>query len=71
MDGYDQLTGKVSEEPLKTLAEFRAFGKSDVYFAQNVVAQPNCAGATIKVGDPVTILTRGDPVWDMEEVKAE
>ena len=64
----DQLTGKRGEEPLETLSDFRALGhdEADVYFAQNAVMNGDVTFNTsmIKVGDPVTILTRGDPVWD-------
>jgi len=69
----DQLTGSRGEEPVATLSEFRALGKSeeDVYFAQNAVLNGDCYNKSIKVGDPVTILTRGDPVWDMDDVQAE
>ena len=69
----DQLTGARGEEPVATLSEFRALGKSqeDVYFAQNAVLNGDCYNKSIKVGDPVTILTRGDPIWDMEDVQAE
>ena len=67
----DQLSGKVSEEPLVTLREFRALGysKEDVYFAQNAV--PHDVGTTLTVGATVKILKRGDPVWDKEKVQAE
>lgn len=67
----DQLSGVVSEEPLATLADFRALGRSadDVYFAQNAV--PHTVGSTVSVGDTVKILKVGDPVWDKEKVKAE
>lgn len=67
----DQETGKTSEEPLETLAEFRALGhnKEDVYFAQNALFQGS--GGVINVGDAVKILTRGDPVWDKDPVQAE
>lgn len=67
----DQMSGVVSEEPLATLADFRALGRSqeDVYFAQNAV--PHNIGTSLRVGSFVTILKRGDPVWDKENVKAE
>lgn len=60
----DQETGKVSDEPVATLSEFRALGpvKENVYFAQNAVAHEE--GGVIKVGAPVWILERGEPVWD-------
>jgi len=71
----DQITGERGEEPLETLSGFRALGKdgADVYFAQNAVLNGGgrCKERSIKVGDPVTILTRGDPVWDSETVQAE
>ncbi|KAL3783589.1 hypothetical protein HJC23_002093 [Cyclotella cryptica] len=69
----DQLTGERSEEPLETLAEFRALGKNeeDVYFAQNAVLIGDGYRGVISVGDEVRILTRGDPVWDLGSVAAE
>lgn len=69
----DQLTGVRGEEPVATLSEFRALGKSeeDVYFAQNALLNGDCYHKSIKVGDPVTILTRGDAVWDIDDVQAE
>jgi uncharacterized protein YcbX len=69
----DQLTGARGEEPVATLSEFRALGKSeeDVYFAQNAVLNGDCYNKSIRVGDPVTILTRGEPVWDLGDVHAE
>jgi uncharacterized protein YcbX len=67
------LTGERSEEPLETLAEFRALGKNeeDVYFAQNAVLNGDGYGGVISVGDEVRILTRGEPVWDLGSVAAE
>ena len=69
----DQLTGERGEEPVETLSEFRALGKSeeDVYFAQNAVLNGDSYNKGIYVGDPVTILTRGEAVWDMEDVQAK
>ena len=70
----DQLTGERGEEPVETLSEFRALGAdaADVYFCQNAVLNGNYrSSSTIRVGDPVTILTTGDPVWDSEAVQAE
>jgi len=60
----DQYTGKVSEEPLETLSEFRAIGpiKENVYFAQNAIAHDS--GGTIRVGAAVHVLERGDPIFD-------
>lgn len=70
----DQATGARGAEPLATLAEFRARGGGgDVYFAQNAVLNGDGRSyrGAIRVGDPVTVLTRGDPVWDAEIVPAE
>ena len=71
----DQLTGERGEEPLETLSDFRALGAdgADVYFAQNAVLNGDAVSydGKINVGDPVTILTRGNPVWDSETVQAE
>jgi len=69
----DQLTGERGEEPVATLSKFRALGKceEDVYFAQNAVLNGDSYGKVIHVGDPVTILTRGEAVWDLEDVQAE
>jgi uncharacterized protein YcbX len=65
----DQNTGHVSDEPLATLADFRALGnsKSDVYFAQNAIA----FGDSISINDVVKIIKIGDPIWDKGEVTAE
>lgn len=62
----DQISGKVSGEPLETMAEFRALdinSTSNVYFAQNVVPSPASVGAFISVGDSVQVLEWGEPVW--------
>lgn len=69
----DQLTGEKYDEPLETLKEFRALGKDPeaVYFAQNALVQPGCEGMEIQVGDVVKVLTRGDPVWDLDSVVQE
>ena len=72
----DQLTGERGEEPLETLAEFRSLGrcKEDVYFAQNAVMNGGKGiwkSGVIRINDPVTILTRGNPVWDKEMVQTE
>lgn len=72
----DQITGERGEEPLATLSEFRALGANggaDVYFAQNAVLNGDVRYRmdSIRVGDPVTVLTRGSPVWDSETVCAE
>ena len=69
----DQITGVRGDEPVSTLSEFRALGKSaeDVYFAQNAVLNGDSYNKDIKVGDPVTVLTRGSAVWDLDDVQAE
>jgi uncharacterized protein YcbX len=67
----DQQTGQVHDEPLSVLSEFRAVSNTntdDVYFAQNAIAS---SGTTVKQGDIVKILKRGNPVWDREDVQAE
>lgn len=63
----DQITGIVSEEPLETLAEFRAMTSNpdNLYFAQNVLpASDNPKGYAIRKGDKVEVLQVGEPVWD-------
>lgn len=73
----DQVTGERDLEPLETLKDFRALGKNDedVYFGQNVLLQPISGlkrlSSSVYVGDEVRILTRGDPVWDIDQVEAE
>ena len=63
----DQVTGQVYQEPLATLAEFRAttVRKEDLYFAQNVIAAMASQGQNISVGATVKVLQRGAPVWEM------
>eukprot|EP00977_Amphora_coffeiformis_P010497 scaffold2470_cov158-Amphora_coffeaeformis.AAC.10 len=62
----DQHTGKVHEEPLETMAEFRATTavKEDVYFAQNVIPAQGSAGRNMRVGARVKVIQRGPPVWE-------
>lgn len=62
----DQVTGQVYNEPLATMAEFRATTarKEDLYFAQNVIAAMQSQGKTIRVGATVQVLQRGSPVWE-------
>jgi uncharacterized protein YcbX len=69
----DQITGKRGDEPLATLSDFRVLGASDVdvFFAQNAVLNGDSYRSSIRVGDPVTILTRGNPCWDRETAQAE
>jgi uncharacterized protein YcbX len=64
----DQQTGQVFEEPLLTLTEFRAHGDG-AYFAQNVV--PHLPKGSIRVGAPVTVVSKGAPVWNREPVVLE
>lgn len=67
----DQVTGERFDEPLETLKDFREIG-GEVYFAQNALLQPgHVEGKMIRVGDDVRILSKGDPVWDIDEVQAE
>lgn len=62
----NQTSGEVSEEPLETMAEFRALDSnpSNVYFAQNVVPSPSAVGQSISVGDSVQVIEWGEPVWE-------
>lgn len=64
----DQLTGEKGVEPLETLSDFRVLGvsKVDVFFAQNAVLNGDSYLGSIRVGDHITILTRGDPIWDSD-----
>jgi uncharacterized protein YcbX len=64
----DQITGQVSPEPVETMKSFRrGTSLSDdggaVFFAQNAIPIGRIEGRSIKVGDTVTILERGDPVY--------
>ncbi|CAJ1924624.1 unnamed protein product [Cylindrotheca closterium] len=58
----NQQTGAVSTEPIEVMKSFRALGENetDVFFAQNAI--PLGTG-TIKVGDEVRIIDRGDPIY--------
>ena len=60
------MTGQVSDEPLATLAEFRALGSKgdDVFFAQNALAQVSTKQDTIHVDDVVEVLVKGEPVFE-------
>jgi uncharacterized protein len=53
----DQDTAERGPEPLRTLATFRR-GPSGVLFGMNVVHR---GGGVLRVGDPVTVETRGRP----------
>jgi len=64
----DQATGVVNSEPLAIMASFRrSSGDSpsngSVFFAQNAIPIGRLDDKTIKVGDSVRILERGDPVY--------
>jgi uncharacterized protein len=61
----DQNTGKVTDEPVETMREFRRMtdNPDNVYFAVNVVPAPGSAGQTIKVGDCVQVIQYGTPEW--------
>lgn len=53
----DQQTGVKGKEPLRTLAKYRALN-NNIYFGQNIIFTG--AGATIKKGDQLEIIERGD-----------
>jgi uncharacterized protein len=63
----DQTTGKVTEEPVGIMKSFRALGdetSDDVFFAQNAIPFLGPRGKqSIKVGDPVRVLKRGNPIY--------
>eukprot|EP00980_Cylindrotheca_fusiformis_P031439 scaffold26366_cov117-Cylindrotheca_fusiformis.AAC.10 len=58
----DQQTGKVSTEPVSVMKSFRALGENpeDVFFAQNAIP---LGRGSIKVGDSVRVIERGEPVY--------
>jgi hypothetical protein len=73
----DQATGEVFDEPVKVMKTFRIVGdnKDDVYFAQNAIpllgmisGNSSRKGKTglpcIRVGDPIRVLERGDPIFN-------
>jgi uncharacterized protein len=64
----DQNTGVVHDEPLATLAEFRAMTPSrhadNVYFATNAIPAIGSQGKRISVGAKVQVLQWGAPQWD-------
>jgi uncharacterized protein YcbX len=56
----------VSDEPVATLAEFRAMDSrnaANVYFCQNALASPGSIGGSIRVGDAVEVLDWGNPEY--------
>lgn len=66
----DQLTGTVTEEPVQIMKTFRALADNnnknkDVFFAQNAISFGGGLGGmqSIRVGDPVRVLKRGDPIY--------
>jgi uncharacterized protein YcbX len=65
----DQITGQVSPEPVEIMKSFRRGTSSSdddggaVFFAQNAIPIGRVEGRSIKVGDTVTVLERGDPVY--------
>ncbi|OEU22144.1 MOSC-domain-containing protein [Fragilariopsis cylindrus CCMP1102] len=65
----DQITGKVSPEPVEIMKSFRQCTSSSdddggaVFFAQNAIPIGRIEGRSIKVGDTVKVLERGDPVY--------
>ena len=59
-------TGTVTDEPLATMADFRALDSKNSlnrYFAQNAIVAPGYEGRTISLGAPVEVLQWGDPVY--------
>ncbi|KAG8464844.1 hypothetical protein KFE25_010212 [Diacronema lutheri] len=60
--------GRGLGEPHVTLRKFRKRG-DDVYFGQNLV--PLATSGTIRHGDSVVVLERGEPTWDCHAVPAE
>ena len=63
----DQVEGKVYDEPLSTLREFRRMSPhkfpDDVFFAQNAIVGSGMEGRTISQGAKLHVLEWGDPVW--------
>jgi len=66
----DQITGEVSPqmEPVETMKSFRRSSRNapengSVFFAQNAIPIGRLEGKSIRVGDSVRILERGDPVY--------
>jgi uncharacterized protein YcbX len=62
----DQSTGVVRDEPLLTLAEYRACmpdRPQNVFFAQNALPYPDSVGTTVRGGAQVEVIERGEPVW--------
>jgi len=61
----NQTTGLVSDEPLTTLKEFRALGKSeDVFFCQNALVQDSHRAEPIRVGDVLQVIEYGNPIFE-------
>ncbi|CAH0533443.1 Flavohemoprotein [Vibrio stylophorae] len=50
---------QTDNEPMKTLATFRANSKGEVYFGQKLVAQNT---GTISMGDPIQVLSKKTPI---------
>jgi uncharacterized protein len=62
----NQTTGVVSDEPVETLSAYRACQPkvpANVYFAQNALPDPESIGKTIRVGDRIEVIERGEPEW--------
>ena len=60
------ISGVVTDEPVATLAEFRALdsnNSANVYFCQNSLASPGSIGKSIRVGDTVEVLEWGTPEY--------
>ena len=59
----DNATGFTTSEPLHTMMEFRERNSNSVYFAVHAIPAWNSIGNTIHVGDAVTVLQWGEPIW--------
>jgi uncharacterized protein len=62
----DQVVGKVTDEPVSTMKDFRQLNPTEpeaVYFAVNAIPAPGSVGQSVHVGDVVKVLQWGEPVW--------
>lgn len=62
----DQKTGRVTEEPVATMRDFRRLNPKEpeaVYFAVNAIPAPGSEGCPIDVGDIIQVLQWGNPTW--------
>ena len=61
-----RFLGKVTDEPLATMAEFRAMDpqkSENRYFAQNAIPALGSVGQTIRIGDSMQVLQWGNPIY--------